>query len=203
MYRYLIFNKPYGVLTTFTDQKNRQNLKNYINIPNVYAAGRLDFDSEGLLLLTDNGRLIQYIIEPRYRKPKTYIVQVEGVITPGGVQKLEHGVTIQDYTTLPCSAHIIAEPELPERAKPVTPHLPTSWIQITIFEGRNRQIRHMTAKIGYPTLRLIRISIGPIQLGNLASGKWRWLTTDEIQLLTQPAKRSSIRRLTKNKLGDV
>ena len=182
--RYLVFNKPYGVLSQFTDEgTGHPTLKQYINVPNVYAAGRLDRDSEGLLLLTDDGSLIKRLTDPRHHIEKTYWVMVEGDPTHDKLTQLERGVQIKDYRTLPCKACLILDPGLPPRPKPVTPHGPTSWLEIKLREGKKRQIRHMTAAVGLPTLRLVRVAIGRIRLGKLKPGKWRELALDEIKLL--------------------
>jgi 23S rRNA pseudouridine2457 synthase len=180
---YIVFYKPYGVLSNFTDSAGRETLKAYIDIPGVYAAGRLDFDSEGLLLLTDDGRLIRRLTDPRFHLPKTYLVQVEGLITPQAIAQLEQGVVIQGYRTRRCQATAIPDPNLPPRRKPITPHAPPSWLRIVLHEGKKRQIRHMTAAVGFPTLRLVRVAIGPIELGNLKEGEWRKLSEGEIVMV--------------------
>lgn len=180
---YLAFYKPYGVLSSFTDQEGRQTLKNFIDLPNVYSAGRLDYDSEGLLLLTDDGALIHRLTDPRHHLPKTYLAQVEGMVTQGALAALERGVVIQGWKTRPARAMQVPEPGLPERSKPVTPHGPTAWLRLILTEGKKRQIRHMTAAVGLPTLRLVRIAIGPIALGELRPGEWRYLTGEEVNLL--------------------
>jgi 23S rRNA pseudouridine2457 synthase len=176
----LLFHKPYGVLSNFTDSSGRETLKAYIDVPGVYAAGRLDYDSEGLLLLTDDGALIKRLTDPHHHLPKTYWVQVEGLITPQALEQLSQGVTIQGWRTRPCQAAAIPEPDLPPRRKPITPHAPTTWIELTLTEGKKRQIRHMTAAVGFPTLRLVRVAIGPLRLGDLKPGDWRWLTKKEL-----------------------
>ena len=181
----LIFHKPYGVLSTFTDPDKRPTLKSYIPLPDIYAAGRLDFDSEGLLLLTDDGSLIHQLTDPRHKLPKTYWVQVEGQITVEAIQALERGVTIQGVRTRPAQARPIAEPDLPPRSKPITPHAPPSWLELIIHEGKKRQVRHMTAAVGFPTLRLVRVAIGPVRLGDLAPGTWRILSQDEVAALSR------------------
>lgn len=182
--RYILFNKPYGVLSQFTDEATgHPALKQYINLPGVYAAGRLDRDSEGLLLLTDDGALIKQLTDPKQHIEKTYWVMIEGEPTQDKVTQLERGIQLKGYRTLPCKARLIPYPGLPRRPKPVTPHGPTAWIEIKLREGKKRQIRHMTAAVGLPTLRLVRIAIGPIHLGDLKVGEWRDLTSDEINLL--------------------
>jgi len=182
--RYIVFNKPYGVLSQFTDEgTGHPTLKQYINLPGVYAAGRLDRDSEGLLLLTDDGALIKQLTDPRHHIEKTYWVMIEGAPTQDKVTQFERGIQLKGYRTLPCKARLIPDPGLPRRPKPVTPHGPTAWIEIKLREGKKRQIRHMTAAVGLPTLRLVRIAIGPIRLRDLRVGEWRDLTSDEINLL--------------------
>jgi 23S rRNA pseudouridine2457 synthase len=182
--QYLIFNKPYGVLSQFTDEgTGHPTLKKFIDVPEVYAAGRLDRDSEGLLLLTNDGQLIKQLTDPHQHSQKTYLVQVEGDPTPEKLKQLEAGVTIQGYRTLPCKIRTIPEPNLLPRDKPVTPHGPTSWIEIMLREGKKRQIRHMTALVGLFTLRIVRISIGSVKLGDLPVGGSRNLTPSEIKQL--------------------
>jgi 23S rRNA pseudouridine2457 synthase len=182
----LIFNKPYGVLSQFTDEgTGHPTLKDYIPVPNVYAAGRLDRDSEGLLLLTDDGSLIKRLSDPHHHVMKTYWVLVEGDPRPEAIHRLETGIRLKDYTTRPAFVRLIPPPPLPERPKPITPHGPTSWLEIKIAEGKKRQIRHMSAAVGLFTLRLVRVAIGPLQLGDLSTGKWRQLAYTEIQALKQ------------------
>ena len=181
---YIIFNKPYGVLSQFTDEgTGHPTLKQYINVPKVYAAGRLDRDSEGLLLLTDDGSLIKQLTDPKHHMGKTYWVMVEGDPAPEKLAQLERGIQLKDYRTLPATARLIPDPNLPERSSPVTPHGPTAWIEIKLREGKKRQIRHMTAAVGLPTLRLVRVAIGSIRLGDLEPGNWRDLTPEEINSL--------------------
>jgi 23S rRNA pseudouridine2457 synthase len=191
MARYYAFYKPYGVLTTFTDPQSRSTLKEYIQIQGIYAAGRLDMDSEGLLLLTDDGPLINCLTDPKYNHQKTYLVQVEGMITCEAVEKLVTGVVIKGEKTRPCIVEIISPPELPPRGRPITPHAPTSWIKMILSEGKNRQIRHMTAAVGFPTLRLVREAVGPIHLGDLHPGGVRELTSGEVRQLKKIKLRSS------------
>ena len=178
MARLILFNKPYGVLSQFTDngtETTRPTLSGFIKVPGVYPAGRLDRDSEGLLLLTDDGRLQARIADPRYKLPKTYLVQVEGVPDEAALAALRRGITLKDGPTLPAQADNIDPPELWPRTPPVRARktVPDTWLRITIREGRNRQVRRMTAAIGHPTLRLVRWQIGDWSLNGLASGEWR------------------------------
>ncbi|MCX7178076.1 MAG: pseudouridine synthase [Proteobacteria bacterium] len=176
MSRLILFNKPYGVLTQFTSADGRSTLKDYISLPDIYAAGRLDMDSEGLLILTDDGRLQQRIADPRFKLAKTYWVQVEGIPDSGALQKLAAGLDLGDFVTHPCQVRVMAEPSsLWPRDPPIRYRraIPTTWLEIELKEGKNRQVRRMTAKIGFPTLRLIRWSIGSWTLANLAPGTWR------------------------------
>lgn len=183
-FQYLLFNKPYGVLSQFTDEgTGHPTLKQYINVPDVYAAGRLDRDSEGLLLLTNDGSFIKRLTDPKHHIEKTYWVLVEGEPTPGALSRLENGVQFKGYTTRASKVRIIPNPNLPPRSKPVTPHGPTSWLEIILREGKKRQIRHMTAAVGLFTLRLVRVAIGPVQLGDLRVGEWRELTINELKTL--------------------
>lgn len=176
MSRLILFNKPYGVLSQFTPEGRWQGLGAYLSMPKVRAAGRLDADSEGLLLLTDDGVLQARIADPRFKLPKTYWVQVEGVITDAALAQLRHGVAYADVKTLPAEAERMVEPtDLWPRNPPirVRQNIPTSWLALTIREGRNRQVRRMTAAVGFPTLRLVRAAIGPFSLDGLAPGAWR------------------------------
>lgn len=173
--RLIIFNKPYHVLCQFTDSSGRATLADYIAAPGVYAAGRLDFDSEGLVALTDAGYVQHLIADPRHKLPKTYLAQVEGVPTEQAIIWLSQGVKLNDGMTLPAEARLIEPPEVWERVPPIRArkNIPTAWLRLTIVEGRNRQVRRMTAAVGYPTLRLIRERIGPWELGDLRPGEWR------------------------------
>ncbi|USE35389.1 pseudouridine synthase [Endozoicomonas sp. SCSIO W0465] len=175
--RLLLFNKPYGVLTQFTDQEGRQTLKDFINIPGIYPAGRLDRDSEGLLLLTNNGQLQNLIASPKHKMPKTYWVQVEGIPDSQALDHLRTRIVLNDGPILPAQAEIIVSPDVWRREPPIRERksIPECWIQLTIKEGRNRQVRRMTAAIGHPTLRLIRCQIGPWAIDDLQPGHWREL----------------------------
>lgn len=176
MSRLLLFNKPYGVLTQFTSADGRPTLKDYIPVPGVYAAGRLDADSEGLLLLTDDGHLQSHISDPRHKQAKIYWAQVEGNPTEDALRQLCAGLDLGDFRTQPCRARLIDEPAgLWPRDPPIRyrKEIPTSWVEIELREGKNRQVRRMTAKVGYPTLRLIRWAIGAWTLAGLAPGEWR------------------------------
>ncbi len=175
MSRLVLFNKPFQVLSQFTDSEQRSTLADYLQTREVYPAGRLDYDSEGLLLLTDDGALQARITEPRFKLPKSYWVQVEGQITKDACTQLCKGVTLKDGPTKPARANIIAAPEVWERDPPIRArkHITTSWLNLTITEGRNRQVRRMTAAVGFPTLRLIRHQIGNWSLDNLAPGSYR------------------------------
>lgn len=175
--RLLMLNKPFDVLAQFSDGQGRATLKDYVNVPDVYPAGRLDRDSEGLLLLTNDGRLQARISDPRHKLPKTYWVQVEGEPTEEQLSLLQGSLMLKDGPTLPAVAKLIEEPSLWPRNPPVRfrESVPTSWIELTIREGRNRQVRRMTAAVGLPTLRLVRIRIGRWNLDGLPPGKWREL----------------------------
>lgn len=182
--RTVIFNKPYGVLSQFTDEgTGHSTLKDYIQVPNIYAAGRLDRDSEGLLLLTDDGALIKRLTDLKHHIEKTYLVLVEGDPTPEKLKQLSSGVQLKDYVTRPATFRLIPDPNLPARSKPVTPHGPTTWLEVKLREGKKRQIRHMTAAVGLFTLRIYRVAIGKIKIGGLEVGRWRDLQPDEIKSL--------------------
>jgi 23S rRNA pseudouridine2457 synthase len=178
MARRILFNKPYGVLCQFTDAGTgsaRPTLSHYLDVPGVYPAGRLDLDSEGLLLLTDDGKLQARIADPRFKLPKCYLVQVEGEPGEPILQALRQGVRLKDGLTLPAQVERVSTPELWTRDPPVRYRktVPDAWLKLTIGEGRNRQVRRMTAAVGHPTLRLVRWSIGEWTLAGIAPGEWR------------------------------
>ena len=182
MAKVILFNKPFNVLSQFTDKgteaSERKTLSEFIDMPGVYAAGRLDKDSEGLLVLTNDGVLQQEISNPKHKWPKTYVVQVEGTPTQDDIKVLESGVTLKDGITKRAEAEIIDKPEgLWDRLPPIRyrKSIPDSWLMITISEGRNRQVRRMTAAIGFPTLRLIRYSIGNFTIDDIPNGQWKQL----------------------------
>ena len=178
----MLFNKPYGVLTQFTSPDGQPTLANYIRVPGVYAAGRLDADSEGLVVLTDNGAMQARISHPRHKLTKTYWAQVDGVPDEEALARLRHGLDLGDFRTRPCQARLIPEPAmLWPRQPPIRfrKAIPTEWLEIAIAEGKNRQVRRMTAKIGHPTLRLIRWAVGEWNLAGLPPGEWRVLADEE------------------------
>ena len=172
----ILFNKPYGVLCQFSPAAERATLRDYLPQRDIYPAGRLDADSEGLLVLTADGALQHRITDPRRKLPKTYCVQVEGIATEAALEPLRTGVTLSDFRTKPAAARVIAEPPwLWPRVPPIRfrQRIPTSWVEIVISEGRNRQVRRMTAAVGLPTLRLVRAAVGPWSLSGLSPGDWR------------------------------
>ena len=172
----IAFNKPFGVICKFRPEPGRPTLADYINVPNVYPAGRLDTDSEGLLLLTDDGVLQARIANPRHKLAKVYWAQVEGAPTPAALTALRNGVDLGDFTTNPAGARPINEPtNLWPRDPPIRyrAKIPTAWLELTLREGKNRQVRRMTARVGFPTLRLVRAAIGLVNVDSLAPGAWR------------------------------
>ena len=174
----IALNKPFNVLCQFSPEGGKRTLAEFVRQKDVYPAGRLDYDSEGLLLLTDDGRLAHKLTDPRHKQPKTYLVQVDGAITDEAIDRLRRGVALNDGPTLPAGADQAAEPDwLWPRDPPVRfrKNIPTSWLTVTLREGRNRQVRRMTAAVGFPTLRLIRVAIGPYALESLAPGETRVL----------------------------
>ena len=182
--RTIAFNKPYGVLPCFTDPEGRPTLADYVAIPGVYAAGRLDLDSEGLLLLTSDGTLAHHITDPQHKLPKVYLAQVERIPDEEALEQLRKGVVLNGKKTRPAEVRLLPDdPQLPDRPVPIRfrKNVPTVWVEITLREGLNRQVRRMTAAVGHPTLRLIRGAIGPVVLGDLQPGQWRDLTSSEIE----------------------
>lgn len=198
--RYLLFHKPYDVLSQFTDEAatsgaktqpepqaqptGRRTLKDFIPVADVYPVGRLDRDSEGLMLLTSNGRLQHFLTDPRFQHPRTYWVQVERIPDQAAIEQLKQGVTIQNYRTRPAQVKLLPhEPTLPPRDPPIRfrKTVPTAWLEVTLTEGRNRQVRRMTAAVGFPTLRLVRVAIAHLHLQALKPGEWRDLTSAELQ----------------------
>jgi pseudouridine synthase len=191
-FRYLKLFKPYDVLTQFTDQVGRVTLKSFVDVPDVYPVGRLDRDSEGLLILTDDGRFAHRMANPRFDHPKTYWAQVEGIPDTLAIASLKRGLTLNDGPTKPALARVLdGEPLLPERPVPIRfrKNVPTCWLELILREGRNRQVRRMTAAVGYPTLRLVRVAIGSIHLDDLQPGEWRDLEADELSSLDKEVRR--------------
>ncbi|BAZ48153.1 pseudouridine synthase, Rsu [Nostoc sp. NIES-4103] len=188
--KYIIFHKPYGVLSQFTQETPKhKTLKDYIDVPDVYPVGRLDWDSEGLLLLTNDGKLQHRLSNPRFGHKRTYWVQVERIPDIDAINKLQTGVEIQDYRTRPASVRLLPEePPVCDRDPPIRfrKNIPTAWLEMTLTEGKNRQVRRMTAAVGFPTLRLIRVSIAHLCLDTLQQGQWRDLTPAELKLLLMP-----------------
>ncbi|WP_455220688.1 pseudouridine synthase [Kaarinaea lacus] len=178
----VLFNKPFNVLCQFTDQDDRETLADYIPVKHMYPAGRLDRDSEGLLLLTDHGKLQNLIASPTFKLPKTYWAQVEGNIDDQAIALLQAGIELNDGMTAPARATIVDEPQVWPRDPPIRERklIPTSWLELTITEGRNRQVRRMTAAVGFPTLRLIRVAVGPWALGDLQPGQYQVITDEQL-----------------------
>lgn len=202
MSQLILFNKPFRVMSQFSPSDDKQTLADFIDIPGVYPAGRLDYDSEGLLLLTDDGALQHRIAHPRHKQPKTYWVQVEGVASDAQINTLRRGVELNDGPTLPAQVLQIEQPALWERNPPirVRQSIPTCWLEIVISEGRNRQVRRMTAAVGLPTLRLVRVAIGDWALDTLQPGEWRRLELPSSPIRPQrrpaadPARKRPARR---------
>ncbi len=194
-HRYLLFHKPYNVLCQFTDDSSSRSsppaqprllLKDFIPVPEVYPVGRLDQDSEGLMLLTNHGQMQHRLSDPKFAHPRTYWVQVENIPDEAALQRLCQGVKIQDYWTRPAIATLLpSAPDLPPRDPPIRVRqtIPTAWLEITLTEGRNRQVRRMTAAVGFPTLRLVRSQIGDLSLAGLAPGQWRDVMPEELRYL--------------------
>jgi 23S rRNA pseudouridine2457 synthase len=207
--RLIALFKPYDVLSQFTDAEGRATLKSLVPIPGIYPVGRLDRDSEGLLLLTDDGGLAHRLTDPRYEHPRTYLVQVERVPDDEALERLRRGVVLRDGPTRPAEVERLSDPpDLPERPVPIRfrKSVPTAWLRLTLREGRNRQVRRMTAAVGHPTLRLVRIAIGPVTLGDLAPGQWRELSEPERRALeavrdqrARPPRRPQPRRRRQNR----
>jgi len=185
-FQYLKLFKPYDVLCQFNDVAGRATLKAFVPIPGIYPVGRLDRDSEGLLLLTDDGELAHRLTDPRFEHPKTYFVQVERIPDLRALERLRRGIELKDGRSRPAGVELLIEPPvLPDRSMPIRfrKHVPTAWLRLTIREGRNRQVRRMTAAVGHPSLRLVRTAVGPVSLGDLAPGQWRELALDELRAL--------------------
>jgi len=186
--KYFILNKPYGVLTQFTDKENRKTLSSLYKFPkDVYPVGRLDMDSEGLLLLTNDKQLTDYLLNPKNKHEREYFVQIEGIPTEQELDKLREGIILKDGKTLPAKVKIINDPNFPARIPPIRErkNISTSWLSIILIEGRNRQVRRMTASIGYATLRLVRVRMKNILLGNLKIGDVKKMNENEITCLTK------------------
>jgi 23S rRNA pseudouridine2457 synthase len=196
MSQLILFNKPFRVMSQFSPSDGKLTLAQFIDIPGVYPAGRLDYDSEGLLLLTDDGALQHRIAHPDHKLPKTYWAQVEGAPDQNAVTQLQQGVQLNDGPTLPAQVRIIAEPGLWPRDPPIRfrQNIPTHWLEIVISEGRNRQVRRMTAAVGLPTLRLVRVAIGPWHLGDLQPGAWRSESIAPSQTRQNPPRRQARRK---------
>jgi 23S rRNA pseudouridine2457 synthase len=183
-FRYILFNKPFGVVSQFSGEANT--LRDYMRVKDVYPVGRLDHDSEGLLLLTDDGELQHRLSDPKFEHPRTYWAQVERIPDAQALQQLATGVMVQGHLTRPAAVRLLQEePELPPRNPPIRfrKNVPAAWIELILTEGRNRQVRRMTAAVGHPTLRLVRVAIGDLRLEGIAPGQWRELNSDELRRL--------------------
>jgi pseudouridine synthase len=194
-FRTIALYKPYGVLCQFRDSDGRPTLAPLVPIPGIYPAGRLDFDSEGLLLLTEDGRLAHRLTYPRFEHPKTYLVQVERVPDAASIEALRRGVVLRDGQTRPAGVELLdSEPPLPDRPVPIRfrKNVPTAWLKLSITEGRNRQVRRMTAAVGHPTLRLVRVAVGPVALGDLTPGQWREVSAPERAALERLSRKSPL-----------
>jgi 23S rRNA pseudouridine2457 synthase len=191
----ILFNKPYGVLSQFTDKGQRATLADFIPLPGIYPAGRLDRDSEGLLLLTDDGELQHRLTDPRHKAWKTYWAQVEGVVDEAALKRLREGVELKEGPTRPARARRMAAPEIWPREPPIRyrASIPTSWLALSLREGRNRQVRRMTAAVGFPTLRLIRVAVGDWRLDRLAPGQWRQVNIPQEKQRKTPLRRPARR----------
>ncbi len=192
MFTYILVNKPFEVLTQFTDENGRATLKDYVPVTGIYPVGRLDYDSEGLVLLTDDKALQHRLSDPKFKIEKTYWAQVENIPDEAALQKIRAGVYLKNVKTAPAQASLLnPAPVVWERAKPIRfrQNIPTAWLQITLTQGMNRQVRKMTAAVGFPTLRLIRVSIGPLRLDHLPPGQYRSLTPTEVKALKQGSGR--------------
>jgi 23S rRNA pseudouridine2457 synthase len=189
----MAFFKPFEVLSQFTDSQGRKTLKDYIPVAGVYAAGRLDYRSEGLLILSDDGPLIHRLTDPRFDHEKTYLAQVEGIASPDALQALQTQIQLPGLQTKTPEVKLAPEPDLPPRPTPVRDYHPTSWLLITLREGKKHQVRRMTAAVGLPTLRLVRVAIGPIRLDGLQPGDWRDLGEHEIRALKKALRMETSR----------
>lgn len=190
-FKYFLLNKPYGVLSQFTDKEGRKTLGDLYDFPkDVYSVGRLDMDSEGLLLLTDDKRLTDFLLNPLREHEKEYYIQVEGIPNESAIEKLKQGVLLDGKKTFPAKVKLVPEPAFPARVPPIRErkNIPTTWLCITITEGRNRQVRRMTANVGYPTLRLVRVRIKNLLLDGLPLGKVRELSSEEIEGLKNKSR---------------